>query len=205
MKVFQELTILTEDDSTAVGRIEAVLPITWRRDKEREEQSNRSTSSHIYAFIQRTALFDNALLILRDDDAGLAVANIVPLHRSEFSIDEYNNILMDFAAIMKPTGLQIRLGKPEVELADLIGLELADKLRAFSSLANKSTGHSHPSDEKRWLDWVYSMVRSRQTIDFEALVHFLGQQGWGDESAYQLALDYSYGSRAMEYALENAS
>jgi len=204
MKVFQELTILTQGDPNAVERIEAALPVTWRRDKDREDQSNHSPSTQIYAFIQRTALFDNAFLVLRNDDLGLAVSNIVPLHRSEFSIDEYNAVLMDFVAILKSTQYEIRLGKSEVELTDLIGPDLAYKLRAFSSLANKSTGHSHPSDEKRWLDWMFSMVRDHQTIEFEALVFFLRQQGWGEESAYQLALDYSYGSRAMEYALENA-
>jgi hypothetical protein len=203
MKVFQEMSVRIDDNhERTADNITKALPQRWRRDKGREERVGRSTLSRIYAFVLSKESSDYALLVMREDQMALAVANVVPLQDSEFSTDEYNDVVADFARVLGENHFEVQIGKAEVELADLIGELCAQKLRIFSDCANKSTGHAHPSDDSRWLEWVYSMTRSHRTIDFEALVYFLGEQGWDEESAHQLALDYSYGSRAMEYALE---
>jgi hypothetical protein len=205
MKIFQDMSIRVDGDPSAVAdRIAAVLPDRWCRDKEREDRTAPSVQSRIYTFVLTQGAVKYALLVLCEQQTSLGVANIIPLQKGEFSKEEYNNILADFVSVLNDHRFTVDLGKSEVDLSDLISEIGAKKLRTFSDCANKSTGRSHPMDERRWLDWLLFMVREHHTIDFDDLVYFLGQHGWDDETAYKLALDYSYGTRAMEYALENS-
>ena len=76
-------------------------------------------------------------------------------------------------------------------LEDWTSAEAAQKLRVFSAAANKSTGVSHPMDQRRWFDFVIAVHESRKTIGTDLLIRWLHEiEGWDEESAHELAGQY---------------
>jgi hypothetical protein len=203
MKKFQELTIKTTaaPDHTAAD-IAAFLPSTWARNADREADLVINMGGKFFCFEIKSTPIGGARLWATPSEKGLAVTNIVPSDKSELTPDEYNEILNLFIRQGVEGHFQYEVTKPEVKLTDLINSESADKFRRFSSSANKSTGHSHPMDESRWMDFLYSIVKHDESLETDELVFFLREDGWDEESAQDLAADFSYGFRAMKYALD---
>ncbi|MBB4364997.1 hypothetical protein GGD65_006061 [Bradyrhizobium sp. CIR18] len=63
------------------------------------------------------------------------------------------------------TGFVVELSSPRQSLEEWVSPEAAKALEAFSDLANKSTGSSHPLDQPRWLRFLILAHRSAQKLD----------------------------------------
>ena len=138
----------------------------------------------------------------------LKVNNIVPLEKSELSIDEYNSVLMEFYNdIIKPykekTTLDIQISEPtddEFNPLTVISEKALNKLKSFCNSANKSTGSSHPYDQERWFDFICQTVDDGKEFGYDELAKFLQDESywgkknengaWSEEHAYKLALEY---------------
>jgi hypothetical protein len=84
-------------------------------------------------------------------------------------------------------------------IEDWTDLATASALKCFSSLANKSTGRSHPLDEERWLDFIIAAHRGGRPLDPEQLSRWLIQvERWSDYIAQDLASDYSMGMALLD-------
>ena len=124
------------------------------------------------------------------------MSNIVPIDVSELGIAQYNAILTDFIErIVRPVAprFDYRIDATEAcqNLEDWTSAEAARKLRVFSAAANKSTGVSHPMDQRRWFDFVIAVHESRKTIGTDLLIRWLHEiEGWDEESAHELAGQY---------------
>ena len=153
----------------------------------------------------------------------IKVDNIVPLQKPQLTIEEYNAVLdLFYAEIIVPnrdkmSGLQI-VG-PESDVFDplkYISKEALKKLERFCNSANKSTGSSHPSDEKRWFDFIIQTVDDNQTFDFDTIFRFLmdedywgskdssfigvvGHFAWDEEHAGELAAENDNYVRFLKY------
>ena len=108
-------------------------------------------------------------LTLWETQDGYYVPNIVPLETGNLTYAQYNAILDDFikriaGPIVEKIGFEISATKAEQTLDDWISKEAALKLRRFSVTANKSTGASHPSDERRWFDFIVAVHRSEDRL-----------------------------------------
>ena len=94
------------------------------------------------------------------------------------------------------------------------------RLEAFCNSANKTTGSSHPSDEKRWFDFICQTVEDSQTFDYDTLLRFLmdeeywgkrsldnvesmGRFAWDEQHASELALEYDNYVRILQYYNNN--
>ena len=130
----------------------------------------------------------------RDDD--YYVPNIVPIEFGELSIAQYNAILADFIErIVRPVAsqfdYQIDATEARQDLKDWTSVDAAKKLRVFSAAANKSTGASHPMDQRRWFDFIIAVHGCQKTIDTDYLIRWLHEiEGWDEESAHELAGQY---------------
>lgn len=145
----------------------------------------------------------------------LKVGNIVPIDKNELSVNEYNAVLLQFYDdVIKPfkeTGVELNISQPSDDIFDpksVISETALKKLELFCSAANKSTGSSHPSDQKRWFDFICQTVDDDKMFDSSTLASFLqdeaywggksddfigvmGEYAWDEEHAYELASEYA--------------
>lgn len=170
----------------------------WYYDAIRAASIGRnSTDADILAF-GRNATCDlrAAGLTLWSTDYGYYVSNIVPIETGELGIGQYNAILTDFIErIVSPVidrfDYRIDASEAQQNLEDWTSADAAQKLRVFSAAANKSTGASHPMDQRRWFDFIISVHESRRPIGTDRLVRWLHElDGWDKESAHELAGQY---------------
>jgi hypothetical protein len=205
MKVFQELKI--RDKKKFISSIieDNSLSSEWKRNLERENNFAKDRGDVAYCFDYIGDTLNKAELWIMEKDDFYTVTNIVPQKEGSLDKDEYNALLSEF--IVKnliEKGLSYEVSQSDVTLADLVGEEVSKKFYSFSRAANKSTGRSHPCDQKRWFDFVFSCLREyKYMIDPDHINFFLIEDGWDRQSAYDLSLDYENTYYAMKYALEN--
>ena len=72
-------------------------------------------------------------------------------------------------------------------------------MNTFSSNANKTTGHSHPSDLDRWCEFVCSIHRKKIKIDPDLLEEWLIENQWSSEVAIRLVIDFEYSINLLKY------
>jgi hypothetical protein len=197
MKQYQELHITIDNSSQSlINKITRNLSCGWKRD-EKSEQSLASTSGmHPFCF----KLESECELWMIERDKQLVVTNILPIEKQELSILEYNVLINDFVQKFESSGIKCFLTKENIKLPDILSKDSSQKFDAFSHTANKSTGHAHPCDEERWFDFLYSMVTNGENIGTNEIVHFLCEDGWDEQTAFDLAMDMEYGYRTMEFA-----
>lgn len=164
-------------------------------------------SSPAYAFkpLMDHSLPTAILFLMKKDSDRLWVSNIIPTSKNQLSIEEYNSILSNFKEtivdpVAKELGAGVELTPATYKLEDFISSqETADNLRKFSFLANKSTGTSHPNDQKRWFDFIESARNNGEDISENDLIEFLQEDGWSEETASELAAKYLYSQELLNH------
>lgn len=153
----------------------------------------------------------------------IKVGNIIPLKKNQLAIDEYNTVLdLFYSEIIVPNKEKLeglKIVGPETDVFDpkkYISEEALKKLTLFCNLANKTTGSSHPSDEKRWFDFICKTVDDDCVFDYDTLFRFLideeywgkkpsgfigamGHFAWDEEHAGELALEYENYVRILQF------
>ncbi|MCD4780008.1 MAG: hypothetical protein K8S27_05590 [Candidatus Omnitrophica bacterium] len=206
MEIFQELTIsdITKFKDSILDQNK--LSPEWERNIERENQikerdkgTEEVSDSIAYCFNYVGKELSKATLILRERDSSLIVSNIVPKDPGGLEKSEYNALLNNFVK-NNLSGLSCEISKFDVTLNDLVGEKIAEKFYSFSGSANKSTGRSHPCDEERWFDFIFSALENdKHMIDIEAIRFFLIEDGWDGQAALDLSLDYENTYYIMKY------
>jgi hypothetical protein len=180
----------------------AVTP--WRYAAEKEPQLRAMGQKDAALAFDRSATpgFDAAGLVLIAASDGMEVANIVPRETGELSHRAYNAILEDFATrIAQPAaravGFRVELSSSTLQLEDEMPPVVAEALRRFSALANKSTRAAHPRDRDRWFDFIILAHRSSARLDASMLARWLCEsEDWPENGAQDLAGEYER-SRAL--------
>jgi hypothetical protein len=212
MRVFRELFIRGEPDRLAatLAEIERTLSEDWFRDKETERQlASLPTAVRSSCF----GCFDDgrdrpgATVILTAKDADmLHVANVIPHSRSRLDYNQYNRVLEEFYnRFVQPaaakTGVVAEMTDTQADLERWLSPAAAEKLRRFSSCANKGTGASLAQDRERWNDFVLSAYQDQSTLDASTLRRWLVEVAdWPPEVADQLAIEYEYGRELLAFA-----
>lgn len=134
----------------------------------------------------------------------MEIFNVIPLSGNHLNCEEYNHIIACFnESVIKPMScnfnLNIQISKPYLDVEDIIGKLAFAKLQNFSDCANKSTGHSHPLDEKRWFDFILSVLNEKKHLSTDDLTSWLIENGWFEEMAHKLSIDFEYSMRLLEY------
>jgi hypothetical protein len=93
-----------------------------------------------------------------------------------------------------------------------VSKETAQLLHHFSVLANKSTGATHPSDERRWFEFIGAAHREDASLDDRTLERWLREEeDWPEDVASELAAEYEkarsllkfYDPKVVDYRPEN--
>lgn len=210
IEMFRNMCLKVSADLIAELRIALIesAAAPWRFDPERSEEIKRSTVGSEDVLLFRHDATDQlpaAALTLWGRNDGYYVPNIVPLETRSLSYTEYNSVLIDFVdhiagPVCNRLGAEIELSSGSQSLEDWTTEDVAARLKRFSAGANKSTGASHPMDQKRWFDFLVASHRSGTELDGETLARWLREvDGWDEESAYELAVDYENALALLTY------
>lgn len=139
-----------------------------------------------------------------DFGAYLETHNIIPITQGRLHQKEYNFLLNEFVNIFVTKTAadfhaDVLLSNPILDLKDHVIKEVIDALVLFSDLANKSTGNTHPMDFARWCDFILISSRNVPRLSVEYLEGWLVDNGWSEEMASELGLNYEYSLGLLDY------
>ena len=206
MKKFQDLYIDLNGQSIEIliEQLTQNCGDNWRRAFEREENA-KYFNEKAFAFEYIGNALPKAGLTVFEKEQGIwYVPNIVPVSPGQLSTNEYNKLLVNFKETLiepgiRETSISIELTKDEVFIEDILGEDAANALKQFSVSANKSTGYSHPCDEKRWFRFLIAAQKSGKRLYSDILEATLIEQGWSEEWAYKLASQFEYSEELLDF------
>lgn len=207
MKVFRDLYIRLNGAriEDLMEQFTAQCGDHWHRALDREKDAG-SMGEKAFSF-EHTAgdgLERAGLSLFQKEGNTWYVPNIIPLDSSQLSHDQYNKILENFLdTIVRPSiaALQVtaELTGDVLFLKDVVGEDVAALLHSFSVLANKSTGSAHPCDRNRWFDFLIAVQRKHISLDTDLLIHSLMEEGWSEDRAHDLAIEYEFAIGLLDY------
>lgn len=205
MKVFKDLAVKGPLDALRklVDDVTKALPSNWRPAPDRAIPLSGLGQglAASYAFRRNNSPGEpECVLHLLLGGDRISVSNVVPEESAktwQLTIEQYNAIVSEFARLLRPlaaaAGLQTEETPDEVEITRWITPEAAKLLRSFSGAANKTTGSGHPSDFKRWADFLVRVHRDGSQLDAGILRRWLIEHDrWPEEIAITLASEYEF-------------
>lgn len=134
----------------------------------------------------------------------LKTFNIIPTNSHRLSKEEYNFMLNEFVRIFinrtaADYHAEVILSNPIMEVTDYVDSDVYEALVRFSECANKSTGRSHPMDERRWCEFILTTASRERRLSVDYLEGWLMDNGWPSDIASELGLDYEYGLALLDY------
>jgi hypothetical protein len=199
IEVFQDLHITGPASQMAALKKElsdyAVAPWRYVVDEPVEEQEHGTIM-----FMERSedATLPGARLLLWPSVAGYSVLNVVPTKLSSFDYATYNALIQEFVELVatpasRELEFKIQLSKQQQSIEDWFSPSTAQALQSFSRLANRSTGASHPLDQRRWMDFLVAAHAERSKADSEFLYRWLHEvERWPEDTAHELLNDYDF-------------
>lgn len=207
VQIFRELVIQQAaphfDDVGAA--IEQALADPWSRDHEREAELNESSSTRYLAFRRASdETLPGATLYLSPQNNDVYVPNIVPTDIGSLEMGQYNDLLMEFvdrtAQGVANLGLEMDIGSDQVDLSSELNPDVYSALKLFSRTSNRSTGSSHPSDRDKWMEFISALVDSGYSLSPGLLQEWLVADGWPEETAFDLILQFEFGVALLRHA-----
>ncbi len=211
MIVFRELFLDAEPGNILkmVDAVEQSLNEGWRRDFDAERRlKERSIGDDaIYCFAceadgRRAA----ARLFLKQQGVGtFLVTNIIPSQSGQLSHAQYNAILEEFhddfvVPAAKRFGVRVRMTADQQGLDAWLSQEAIERLEAFSTLANRTTGSTQSHDRDRWFSFLLKTHEEESRLDPAMLTHWLESQFWDPDIARDLAVEYQRGRDLLAFA-----
>lgn len=172
----------------------AIETARWPYLKDRELDFSQGGTSVLFS--NRDGGLPNADLSVAWYDGQVTVGNIVPERFGQLSMAEYNDLLVDFyrarlAPAAAKLGLQLELTEARRDLGEWISGGAVRQLVAFSNLANKGTGATHPNDRQRWLDFIIRVHDEGRRLPPEILQKWLTDElHWPESTASDLAIEF---------------
>lgn len=209
MKSFRELKLIgtPSEQEKLIDLIEQNLCNGWKRARDKEiECRNKNKIDYRIFVCSRTNRLPTASVFLTYDKNGyLYVCNIIPTQEvgkigresDNFRVESYNSILAEFLAkLVEPFAqdLDIRIVTTEEErnIDNSMSPELAEKLKSFSNLVNKSSGGTHHYDRERFFDFIIQAELENSLLDESTLKALLNDEGWTEGDAEELSVQYYF-------------
>lgn len=202
IEVFQDLSI-TGPESKRTELREALIMAAaapWKHGQDAEKDLSRMARADDIIVFQREAdgRLPAAGLTLWSRKGGYEITNIVSKQMGQLTYAQYNGLLQEFdRSIARPAaskaGFVVNVSAPRQTLEEWISPEAAKALEAFSDLANKSTGSSHPLDQRRWLRFLILSHNGEKKVDGDRLRRWLIEvDGWDEDHALKLVIEYEF-------------
>ena len=210
MKTFRDLYIQLNDVhiETFTQKLESQTNSIWVRRKDKEEIASGEEHFMCFEAVKNDTIMPVALFLFPHSDAETWwVSNIVPTEQNELTHDQYNDALISFnEQIIQPaiidTPITAQLTSDVITVASVAGIEVEDALKRFSKLANKSTGTSHPSDQKRWFEFLILAHHAPHKLEVNLVIYTLRELGWSEERAIELGLQFEFAESLLSYVQE---
>lgn len=209
MPVFQDLVLESWLDPADFRKaLLGALEIPWKHAVPQEKVLTRAmpVQHNVIVFSrEKSDGIDACYLSLMLYEEGFKVTNIVPRDVRELGIERYNLILADFLRSVvqraaKEFNIRVILSEPTLSLSTLVGEQAVPALEAFLSGANKGTGSAHPSDRRRWLEFLVTVHRQSKRPEGEAFERWLVEmEGWPSDTAEQLVEELQFGLALLAY------
>lgn len=204
MEIYSDMTISgsQSDLSELLQRLDgSSLAGSWRRDEtaERDIAPLLLGQTGVRCFENTTETeLPSACLWLDIESDRWEVTNVIPMPPNDsLTPSQYHSLLCSFRghASRLATDLRIRISEPLLDVGP--GYWLTPKteklLHAFSTLANKSTGASHPRDRERWHAFVRAAHEDRVRVGGDELSRILVEHDhWSESKASELAILFEY-------------
>ncbi|MCE2719807.1 MAG: hypothetical protein ACK57R_21530 [Dolichospermum sp.] len=177
----------------------------WSRAYEREKNAVLlEEKAYCFEHTAGDGLESAGLILFQKDPNTWFVSNIVPTEKGQLSVDEYNQILVDFfTTIVQPaienTPVSTELTNDQEFIENLIGNDAAALLNQFATYANKFTVTSHPGDRKKWFDFILSVNSKGVKLDPNLLSTSLIEKGWSQEAVDKLVTEYEFADALLNY------
>ncbi|WP_375274982.1 hypothetical protein [Methylorubrum thiocyanatum] len=216
LEVFQDLALRGPESGRSALRQalidNAIAPWRHAEDEEEDLAAHAGGEADVVVF-QRDAgdELHAAGLVLWSRSGGYEVTNIVPREVRELGHAGYNALLQDFidrvaTPAAKQAGFSIETTSPQQSLSDWLPPAAVDALRRFSATANKATGSSHPLDRTRWFAFLLSVHGATPPLDADRLARWLVEvEGWSDDKAHDLVVEYEFGLALLDEYDRNRS
>ena len=211
MEIYADLEITGEQDlELFLESLSKTLPKGWSRNYEAEAGLSGPPNWRPYCFHcdSHNGRVAGDVWVSCSPQEGAHVFNVLPGVESGLSSltpAQYHQILESFKdevllPVTRGKHLQVYLEDYTVEIEHWLSKEAAKLLRSFSRGANKSTGSSHPSDRKHWLDFIIAAHREHSKLHADELAKWLVEsEGWTDDMAEHLALEYQFGRDLLQH------
>lgn len=212
--VFRELTVrgLYPALERLGDAIQEHLPSHWQRDKVKEQENASMFGDRSLLVFQRDGsggLPASGVAMLIEGEKA-EVINIVPLEKSQLSVQEYNAVLVELTkSAIRPAaialGIQCGLSDDQKPFTAWVSPAAGEALKRFSNLANHGTGSAHPLDRERWFAFLLHCHRDRCELDTDMLQRWLIEQGgWTVERTSDLVIEYEFGRSLLKFAERNS-
>lgn len=207
MKTFKDVYIRVGDTGIVdyIRDVTSGLENPWKRAYENEENS-KYLGEIAFCFQRKgdSNLPAAGLSIFQKDGSTWFIPNVVPIESGQLDYAEYNEIITEFySSFLLPVserhGIVVDITTDELKDEDIVGETPAKLLKKFSSCANKSTGSSHPMDRERWFAFIVEASKSKKEINTCDLKRLLHQQGWSEEFALDLVIEFEFGRDLIEH------
>lgn len=216
MKTYKDVFISfnsIEDVKNYIEDITNSITVPWQRSYDREQDARSFVSEDVYCFERNEdpRLPSCGLTIFFKDQRTLYIPNVVPKESGWLTVEEYNGLITEFYDIYllplsEKNNISITITNDDLQDEDILNKPVAECLRRFSTLANMSTGSSHPCDKKRWYEFIclaFDLSKTK-SINSDLLQKILIEQGWEEERALDLVIEYEFGLGLLEYLDEQS-
>jgi hypothetical protein len=211
MKKFRELFIKVDSQHTTefVAALDSALTAGWARAHDAEERGRslaNDDAEFCYYYCDKRDHRQAAMIsIYRRDGETLYVTNVVPTELTELSHEQYNAILQNFHDLVLTKlnvvfPITILLASDQLNVANMMSAEAFKRLQEFSSMANKSTGSSHPHDRGRWIEFLQTLHSTKHRFDSHSLVRWLTEvEEWPVEVAHEMQSEFEFAMELLDY------
>lgn len=218
MKVFKDLYIYGDQYSveTFFEQIYNKLPRDWEKSKQADKLKDYLLITYSGRLLPKAMVSLNYSLC--QEKKCLKIGNIVPIDKSQLTMEEYNKILDLFLSEVvipyceKDMHLKYKVSETDIfdPLVYISNLSLK-KLIIFCINANKNTGSAHPCDEERWFDFICQTVNDDRVLPSEKLKQFLmdtdywekkGTKSWDEKIAEELTSQYEICVDILKYFIK---
>lgn len=211
MKTYRELYIYLNGISIKEfsERLTSQCKSPWQRRQDKEDNLNLSKEKLLcFESVDDNSILSAGLFIFPKGKDTWWISNIVPTRLNELNYDQYNRILEHFFEnIVQPaiigTSVEAKLTDNEINVSNVAGLEVENALIRFSSLANKSTGSSHPCDRDRWFQFILLAYKSKSNLNTDLVIRALVELGWSEERSIELGLQFEFAIDLLAYIQEH--
>ena len=209
MKTFRDLYIRLNgiNSNDFLEKLENELKAPWvrRRDKEKEFHNVTSDSAICFEAQEGSNVSPSALFIFQKDNDTLWVSNIVPTGNGGLTYDQYNFALENFyenivTPAIEDISTTAELTSDQISVGKIAGEEVEKALMLFSDSANKSTGSSHPADNRRWLEFLVLAQEAKPDLDPDIIIRTLTERGWSEDMAFKLGIQFEFAQDLLSYA-----